>query len=223
MDAAVELFIRHGYDKTTIAEIARLAGVGKGSLYLHFDNKAELLEVLFLRELRAFSEAWFSAVMAAPLGGTLGGMYTGMIQALQSSPFMAAVFRRDGTMLGNYLIGRPHSLVQASASGQLARHEVIAQMQRAGAVRDDLDAKVIAHIIDMLSRGMVQLEMTEIHERNAVIEGVGELMDRALTPPDAREASEAGKAVLRRVFEVGHRRFEEFVAQRSRTRRKHEP
>lgn len=222
LDAAMELFIRHGYDKTTIAEVARLAGIGKGSLYLHFDNKGEVLEALFLRELHAFSEAWLCAVMAAAAGGTLGGMYKAMIQALQSNPFMSAVFRRDGAMLGNYLLHRPQSIVQASATGQMTRHEVIAQMQAAGAIRDDLSAKVIARIIDMLAQGMLQTEMAEVHERDAIIEGIGELMDRALTPP-GKGASEAGKAVLQRVFAIGRQRFEEFIAQRASAKQRSEP
>jgi AcrR family transcriptional regulator len=41
--AATELFIRQGYRKTSVAEVARRAGVAKGTVYLYFRNKAELL------------------------------------------------------------------------------------------------------------------------------------------------------------------------------------
>jgi AcrR family transcriptional regulator len=41
--AATELFIQHGYRKTSVAEVARRAGVAKGTVYLYFQNKAELL------------------------------------------------------------------------------------------------------------------------------------------------------------------------------------
>lgn len=232
------LFMRQGYDKTTIAEIARAAGIGKGSLYLHFANKDELLEMLFLRELYAFSEAWFAAVMAAPQGGTLGGMYKAMIQAFDGSPFMTAVLRRDGTVLGAHLMRRPGSILQASARGQMTRHEVIALMQQAGAVRDDIDAKVIAHVIDMLAHGMVQLGMNPLEGRGeaaigeavideavideAVIEGIGEIMDRALTPAHAG-ASEAGKQVLQQVFEAGRQRLQALLAERARRQRGNTP
>ncbi|MEM9454392.1 MAG: helix-turn-helix domain-containing protein [Myxococcota bacterium] len=228
LDVAVELFLRHGYDKTTIAEIARAAGIGKGSVYLHFRNKEELLDMLFLRELHAYSEAWFAAVMAAPQGGTLGGMYKAMIQALDGSRFITAVLRRDGTVLGAHLMRRPDSILQASARGQMTRHEVIALMQQAGAVRDDIDAKVIAHMIDMLAQGMVQLEMspsdgpgeavTGKTSLGPVIEGIGEIMDRALTPAHAG-ASEAGKAVLQQVFEAGRQSLQALLAERSRRQR----
>ena len=42
LDAADELLARFGYRKTTIEDVARAAGVGKGTVYLHFGSKQEL-------------------------------------------------------------------------------------------------------------------------------------------------------------------------------------
>lgn len=39
LDAAERLMGRYGYRKTTVAEMAREAGIGKGTIYLHFDSK----------------------------------------------------------------------------------------------------------------------------------------------------------------------------------------
>lgn len=41
--AATELFVQQGYRKTSMDEVARLAGVAKGTLYLYYRNKAELV------------------------------------------------------------------------------------------------------------------------------------------------------------------------------------
>lgn len=41
--AAVEQFVAHGYRKTSMDAVARQAGVAKGTLYLYYRNKAELL------------------------------------------------------------------------------------------------------------------------------------------------------------------------------------
>src|SRR5690606_41661891 len=41
--------LRLGYRKVTIEDIARRAGVGKGTVYLHWRTKAELFEALMLR------------------------------------------------------------------------------------------------------------------------------------------------------------------------------
>jgi AcrR family transcriptional regulator len=39
LDAAAELFVTQGYRKTSIDEIARRAGIGKGTVYLHFTDQ----------------------------------------------------------------------------------------------------------------------------------------------------------------------------------------
>src|SRR5689334_8757812 len=41
--AARELFARQGYEETTIAEIARAAGVAVGTVYLYFQSKHDIL------------------------------------------------------------------------------------------------------------------------------------------------------------------------------------
>ena len=43
MDAAVTLFSSKGYEKTSLSDVARAAGVTRGTIYWHFENKGELL------------------------------------------------------------------------------------------------------------------------------------------------------------------------------------
>ena len=42
IDAAQELFAKKGFEKTTMQEIADHIGIGKGSIYLEFQNKDEI-------------------------------------------------------------------------------------------------------------------------------------------------------------------------------------
>lgn len=44
--AALELFVERGYAGTKLDEVAARAGVSKGTLYLYFDNKEELLKAV---------------------------------------------------------------------------------------------------------------------------------------------------------------------------------
>lgn len=46
MQAAFELFAKHGYETTSIAQIAKEAGVSKGLLYNYFSSKEDLLKSL---------------------------------------------------------------------------------------------------------------------------------------------------------------------------------
>lgn len=49
LDAAAALFSRKGFHKAGMDEIARAAGVAKGSLYYHFRGKSELFRDVALR------------------------------------------------------------------------------------------------------------------------------------------------------------------------------
>ena len=215
LDAAADLFVRLGFDKTTVADVAREAGVGKGSVYLHFDSKEALLEALMLRELNALSEAWYQAVMDDPRGGTLGGMYKATLLGLHRSPFMSALMTRDGALLGRY-VRRPGNIFQAASRGHHTRHEVITMMQAAGAVRDDIDPKVVAHIMNMISYGMISLDGVvppeEIPSLEDTLDGIATIMDRALTPRGVRAASDAGKAVLTQVYTAARTRLDAMLA-----------
>ena len=50
LDAASKLIVHYGYDKTTVSDIAREAGVSKGAIYLHWASKDDLFEALIFRE-----------------------------------------------------------------------------------------------------------------------------------------------------------------------------
>jgi AcrR family transcriptional regulator len=43
LDAALKLFVAHGYEDSTVDEIAREAGLSKGSIYWYFKSKLEIL------------------------------------------------------------------------------------------------------------------------------------------------------------------------------------
>ncbi len=49
LDAAAELILRWGYRKTTIDDIARQAGVAKGTIYLHWKTREDLFMALLTR------------------------------------------------------------------------------------------------------------------------------------------------------------------------------
>ncbi len=71
LEAAEKAFYKRGIARTTLADIAELAGVTRGAIYWHFDNKAELVQALLdsLQEpLDALSQASESEDEPDPLG-----------------------------------------------------------------------------------------------------------------------------------------------------------
>jgi AcrR family transcriptional regulator len=49
LDIALELFTEHGYDKTSLRDIAERLGTTKAALYYHFERKEDILLELHLR------------------------------------------------------------------------------------------------------------------------------------------------------------------------------
>src|SRR5690606_37393680 len=49
IDAAELCFFKKGVSHTSLAEIAKTAGVTRGAIYWHFENKGEVLDALLLR------------------------------------------------------------------------------------------------------------------------------------------------------------------------------
>ena len=56
LEVATKQFVQFGFRKTSISDIADHAGVGKGSLYLHFESKQELFLSCQLEEQRVLYE-----------------------------------------------------------------------------------------------------------------------------------------------------------------------
>ena len=57
IEAATAVFLKHGYRKASVDVIAREAGVAKGTVYLYFKSKAELLVQAVVVEKSHFLEA----------------------------------------------------------------------------------------------------------------------------------------------------------------------
>ena len=73
LDAAERLFLRDGYVATSMAAIAKEAGVGLKTVYVAFETKSGLLRALWHRTLRGGREetpvaeqAWFREVVEEP-------------------------------------------------------------------------------------------------------------------------------------------------------------
>jgi len=54
VEAATEVFIKHGYRRASVDDVAERAGVAKGTIYLYFKNKAELLLEAIIEEKKRY-------------------------------------------------------------------------------------------------------------------------------------------------------------------------
>jgi AcrR family transcriptional regulator len=68
LDAAASLLVRWGYRRTSIDDVAREAGVGKGTIYLHWKNKHDLFRAALWRANRRASEDLKQRIATDPEG-----------------------------------------------------------------------------------------------------------------------------------------------------------
>jgi AcrR family transcriptional regulator len=59
LDGARRVFLSAGFDGASMGEIAKTAGVSKGTLYTYFESKEALFETLILEERTSLAEALF--------------------------------------------------------------------------------------------------------------------------------------------------------------------
>ena len=99
LDAAAELMLRWGYNKTTLDDIARYAGVAKGTIYLHWKTREDLFTTLMKREYNRLAQDFQQRIANDPEGGTIHGVTKHSVLATMKSPLMKAVFLRDTDLL----------------------------------------------------------------------------------------------------------------------------
>src|SRR3954466_2928206 len=59
LEGARRVFLASGFDGASMGEIAKAAGVSKGTLYVYFDSKEKLFEVLTIEEKESLAETVF--------------------------------------------------------------------------------------------------------------------------------------------------------------------
>ncbi len=79
IDEAVDSFIKFGYRRTQIADIAEKAEISKGSIYSYFQSKEALVDYLIKIELQPIPrDEWTIPVETPPAGATLKFLKTHM-------------------------------------------------------------------------------------------------------------------------------------------------
>jgi AcrR family transcriptional regulator len=227
LDATVQLLLRHGYNKTTMSDVAEAVGLNRALIYPHFKSKDELVEALIIRELERYGDMWSQSLEADPLGGSIASIYRGMVPALEQLPLMAAILTQDEQTFGKYL--RKPGNIFAYLSTTITTRDALQAMQELGAVRQDVNITAMAFIMDALTPAILETlspHRDELAGGSAhpgkpsyeeLMETMAEMLERMLTP-EAGANLEAGKSALLRKVEIARARFAEiWVQQKKRT------
>jgi AcrR family transcriptional regulator len=153
LDAAAELITRWGYSKTTIDDIARKAGVAKGTIYLHWKTREDLFQALMEREDVLLLED-IKRLMTDDLeGGTLHGLMKNSMLATMKRPLMKAVLLHDTDMLGQW--ARNETASDIYVQGQVAYLQYFEFLRSRGLVRTDIPAKELSYMMNSIAIGFL--------------------------------------------------------------------
>ncbi len=143
--AATHVFARNGYFNSKVADIARVAGVADGTVYLYFKSKEEILHSIFERNAgEALEEARQQIAETPDAREKLRRIAQLHLERLGADRDLAVVFQVE-------LRGSTKFMEEFSAAGladylRLIR-ETFEEGQRAGVFRPDLNAKIVAKIL----------------------------------------------------------------------------
>lgn len=145
LDAAVEVFAEHGYDGAQMARIAEAAGVANGTVYLYFRNKKDLLVSLFRSRLGQMVARRVAdeARLGDPLS-RLRAFVADHLETLAADRAFATVTQIELRQVDPEM-RRAISEVMRSYFAVLDR--IIADGQAAGALRRDLDARLVRNVV----------------------------------------------------------------------------
>ena len=123
LEAALTLFVEKGFAATRAEEVARLAGVSKGTLYLYYPSKEELLKAVIAHYLsariaatahevdriegpmtpvlREILVAWWQQTYASPASGA----FKLIIAEVRNFPAIAEFYVREVIEPGHRLVG----------------------------------------------------------------------------------------------------------------------
>ncbi len=200
--AAAELFARWGFDKTSLDEVARAAGVSKGAIYLEFPNKDALFKAVVYRELAHYTRDWLQRFERDDDPFSFVRMFQHSIAAINANPFVKGLMTRDQRIYGSFL-QRESELFAMAIS---LRAELFGRLQELGAMRDDIPAATLAYLISVIGHGLVA-GAEAIPERQRVpfedsLRALGLLLDRGLAPPRPRNRKAVRELLLAMVAQA---------------------
>lgn len=196
--AAAHLFVERGYDRATLREVAKEAGVSTGAVYAYFRTKEDLLLGICRRQAEAQEGALRAALGSFSLEG--GGFEEALAAALAPFLRLPEEEARRREML-NLLFW--YESVREPELGALMRgtmgswREAVAgrvrEEQEAGRLRGDLDPEAFATVLFALPFGLQLYELLsgEGVDREAFVRDAGAIL-RSGTRPTGQEEGTAG-------------------------------
>jgi AcrR family transcriptional regulator len=202
LDAAAELLLRHGYRRVTVDDVASRAGIGKGTVYLHWKTREDLFKAVFEREVLEAVGELVRTLREDPEAWMLHRLARSYFLAIVRRPLLKAVFLVDTELLGK--LARPGSGAREQRH-RLASHAYLELLAEHGLLRTDLSPDAIDYAFMAMLEGFIQAEAAVDEQLGSGIEERADVL--ALTVQRAFESGRSlspatGRAVAAQVADL---------------------
>ena len=158
--AARELALTRSWPRTTVADIAELAGVGKGAVYLEFPSRDAILDAVLTAAMRDLTAAVHRRCRAHEGLLDLPAVYRIGIEELLAEPLLRAVQLGDEDVLGAHV----HTVDPARYRTRMDwLGQYVAALQDAGVLRKDVDREVLGQVLGTFTIGPQRCSPPCIH------------------------------------------------------------
>jgi AcrR family transcriptional regulator len=141
---ASKCFTRFGFKKTSVDEIAKQAGVGKGTVYLAAESKEDLYYQVLNREVRAWIAESARVIDRRPADVILADLLAMAIQHLEGHPLVMDLLVGGAQKL---LPEWRDQLEELRALGRANLVEILRLGIKQGIFKADLDVEVVASLL----------------------------------------------------------------------------
>ena len=148
---AKKKFERFGFNKTTVDEIAKDASISKRTLYQEFENKAKILEELFMFEALSVRKAILNQINK--IVGPKEKLQTFIrlaLKYLDQNPFIVSVLHDESGFFSPFLKDKPHII-------EIGIEEIFINILKEGVQKGvfrKMDEKIVGHCIFLLFKGL---------------------------------------------------------------------
>jgi AcrR family transcriptional regulator len=152
---AADLLLRHGYRRVTIDDVAAGAGIGKGTVYLHWKTREQLFSVVFAREVLYALDELRQALRRDPRVSLLHRFAHTYFLAIANRPLLRSFLLGDPDLLGK--------LTSSPDTGRDDRHSAMLYgyfrlLARHGLLHDDLSVDEVGYAYDATFEGFLRAE-----------------------------------------------------------------
>lgn len=201
LDAAAELIQRWGYSKTTIDDIAKQAGVAKGTIYLHWKTREDLFRALLFHEEMKLTEEIKQRMDNDPEGKTFYGMIKYTMLATMKNSLWKALFLRDTTMLGE--LARQEIRTPLAEERTASFLSLLRLLRERGLIRTDQSFEAQMHLMSAILVGFLMVEPFVPDEMrlsdDEAVEVMTDALVRALEPRPSIEPAQETEEVIHAV------------------------